>query len=128
MKKLLTSFMFVCLLFCAFNAVQAWMPKLNFDIEGHGFIKSMIFISGYDYALNATNSELKKRGMKNFYCHSGLISSKTLIDILNNKLLGVVSAEDVDKAIRQGLVENYFCKKPDKVGAIKGNTKRPFVN
>ena len=88
---------------------DCWEPKLNFDIEGKGFMGSMIFISGQSYALSISNEELASKGKENFFCKEGSVGSKELIDILNQKLKGVVSAEEVTEQIVLGLKASYPC-------------------
>lgn len=88
---------------------QCWSPNLGFDIEGAGQKQSMVFISGYSYSLNSTTSLLRTKGQKNYFCYDGVITSKILINILNSKLNGTVTAEQVDWAIKQGLLEKYPC-------------------
>lgn len=108
--RLNTIFIFVLLTSCTSYACEdCWEPKLNFDIEEKGFLESMIFISGQSYALSASNEELEFKGKENFFCKQGSVGSKELIDILNQKLKGVVSAEEVTAQIILGLKTTYPC-------------------
>lgn len=89
---------------------DCWEPRLNFDIDGQGFMGSMIFISGQSYALSATSDELKRKGAEGYFCATGDIGSKELIEILNKRLSGVVTAEKVTQQIVEGLKERYPCE------------------
>ncbi len=90
---------------------NCWEPKLNFDIEGRGFASTMIFISGQSYAITMINGELRKENKNNFFCtNKKIISSKKLIQWLNNRLEGVVTAEQITKNISIFLKENYPCE------------------
>src|SRR5690606_3772754 len=88
---------------------ECWVPKLNFDIEGNGFSGSMIFISGHSYSLTATNEILKRQNKKNFFCKKNGVGSKELVEILNDRLSGVVTAEEVTMTISEGLIKKYPC-------------------
>lgn len=88
---------------------DCWKPSLNFDIEKQGFMGSMIFISGQSYALSASNKELSEQGKDGFFCKKGEVGSKEIIEILNGKLSGVVTSEEVTRQIVAGLKERYPC-------------------
>jgi len=89
---------------------DCWTPKLNFDLEGGGFFSTMIFISGHSYAISSANTLLFEQGKQNFFCREGVMSSEELIDILNSKLTGNVTSEQVTESIVAGLTERYPCK------------------
>ena len=90
---------------------DCWTPKLNFDIEKGGFFSTMIFISGQSYAISSTSAELTKLNKENFFCRKeSNMSSQELIEILNSKLSGVVTSEQVTEKIIEGLIEKYPCK------------------
>lgn len=115
-KNCLYLSIFCSLFSCLFTDVifakkcdQCWSPNLSFDIEGGGQKQSMVFISGYSYSLSSTTSLLRSKGQNNYFCYDDVITSKILIDILNSKLNGNVTAEQVDWAIKQGLLEKYPC-------------------
>lgn len=86
--------------------------KLNFDIEGSGLKGSMIFISGHSYSITNTNEFLRANGKSNYFCSPNVqISSKELVEILNEKLQGEVTADQVSFHIAIGLLEKYPCSK-----------------
>ena len=69
----------------------------------------MIFISGHSYAISSANTLLFEQGKQNFFCREGVMSSEELIDILNSKLTGNVTSEQVTESIVAGLTERYPC-------------------
>jgi len=48
-------------------------------------------------------------GKENFFCKAGDVEHKEILAILNEKLTGTVSADQVDDTIVNGLVEKYPC-------------------
>jgi hypothetical protein len=86
-----------------------WSPKLNFDIEGKGFISSLLFISGQSYALTMNNRELQSQGKQNFFCKEGDIGSRLLIEILNAEFEGSVGADKATSEIAKGLKNQFPC-------------------
>lgn len=90
---------------------DCWTPKLNFDLEDGGFVSTMIFISGHSHAISSASAELSKQQKENFFCRKdNNMSSQELIEILNSKLSGNVTSEQVTESIAQGLMEKYPCK------------------
>lgn len=90
---------------------DCWTPKLNFDIEGEGFFSTMIFISGHSHAISSASAELSKQHKENFFClKDNNMSSQELIEILNSKLSGVVTSEQLTESIIKALTEKYPCK------------------
>lgn len=114
--KCLLSLFLVFLCSCSFaeKCEDCWTPKFNFELEDRNFIETMIFISGHSYSLSGTNKELDRQGKDNFFCKNGSVGSNELIDILNSKLSGRVSAEKVNAVIINGLLEKYPCSSSDK--------------
>ena len=83
--------------------------ELNFDIEDNGYEKSAIFISGYTYGLMLNEQALRKQGKANFFCKDGDVVHKEILDLLNAKLSGVVSADLVAETAKEGLRKKYPC-------------------
>ena len=98
--------------FCEMSVAcdSSWQPKLDFDIEGYGFMVSMAFISGHSYSLTTSNKVLLDKGKKNYFCGNLVVSSEELIEILNEDLRGEVTSEQVSEAIKQGLMARYPCE------------------
>lgn len=88
-----------------------WTPNPKFRIENRSYTETLIFISGVSYALSSTNAELKELGKRNFFCvpESSSVSSKLLIDILNEKHAGSISSEQAIEIIIDGLKARYPC-------------------
>lgn len=105
-------FIFLCFSYGHSHAAcdDCWVPDLNFDIENQGLIRSMIFISGHSYSISMSNRELNEQEKENFFCKEGDVGSSELVEILNNRLSGVVSSEQVTLAIADGLKKRYPCK------------------
>ena len=114
MKKIILLFTFLITLGSIYPVYSdscegCWTPKLAFDIDGRGFLASMTFIAGISYALEMNDKVLKSKGIKNFYCKTEVLTSKELIEILNEKLTGVVDAETVTSTIEVELQKSYPC-------------------
>lgn len=90
---------------------ESWTPRPRFTIDGGGYQETLIFVSGISYGLTYSNLEMRSRGLENFYCHSGGegISSKLLFEILNAKLVGDHSSEEVLEVVIVGLKEKFPC-------------------
>jgi hypothetical protein len=84
--------------------------KLNFDIEGIGYERSAIFLSGYSYGLALNEQALRKQGKVNFFCKDGDVDHKELLEMLNAKLSGVVTADIVAATAAEELTEKYPCE------------------
>lgn len=89
---------------------DCWVPKLNFDIEGAGFVKSMIFLSGQSYALSAVQDLAMNQKSSPLFCGLEYVSSKEVIEIVNASLSGVVTSEQVTDTVIKGLANKYTCK------------------
>ena len=80
-------------------------------MENTSYVETLIFISGAAYALTASNSELKQVRKQSFFCtKEKSISSKLLIDILNDKHTGNITSEQAIETIIQGLKKRFPCK------------------
>jgi len=100
---------FFCFNSQASDCDSCYTVNLTFDIEGVGHEKSSIFISGYTHALISSGKLLRMNGKENFFCKAGDVEHKEILAILNEKLTGTVSADQVDDTIVNGLVEKYPC-------------------
>ena len=91
---------------------EIWVPQPNFRIEDSDYRQTLIFISGMAYALTANNAALRGQSKSNFYCvpGPGVIGSKLLIEILNAKFSGRVSAEAAMASVTEGLLERFPCQ------------------
>lgn len=96
-----------------FSFGESWTPRPKFTIDGGGYEETLIFVSGISYGLTYSDVEIKSRGMDNFYCHSEAkgVSSKLLFEILNAKLAGNHSSEEVLEVVIAGLKEKFPCPK-----------------
>lgn len=89
---------------------DCWSPNLLFDIENGGVEQTMVFISGYGYALNNASKVLIAKGQNNYFCNENqIIGSQELVGILNENLSGQVTAEQVSSVITFGLMKKYPC-------------------
>jgi hypothetical protein len=91
---------------------EDWTPRPTFSVDGGGYQETLIFMSGISYGLTYSNVELKSKSLDNFYCYSGVegISSKVLFDIVNSKLAGNHSSEEVLEVLMVGLKEKFPCE------------------
>ena len=89
---------------------DCWEPHLRFDIEGKGLMISLAFISGYNYSVSEANRILSLQGKDNYFCKGEAISSKEMIEWLNARLAGIVSAEVVARERSEALATQYPCK------------------
>ena len=88
---------------------DCWTPSFNFELEDRNFVETMTFISGHSYALSNSSQFLSKQSKANFFYKEGSVGSKELIEILNKKLSGSVTAEQISVTILIGLIEKYPC-------------------
>lgn len=99
------------------NAASAgedvWRPSPNFSVEGASYIETLTFISGIAYALSYSGHQLTKSGLKNFYClpENDEVSSRLIIDIVNEHLTGDRSSEEITSVVITGLGDKYPCDK-----------------
>lgn len=92
---------------------DVWRPSPKFSVEGAPYIETLTFISGIAYALTYSKKELSKHGLSNFYCLSknDEVTSRLLIDIVNDELQGDQTSEAIISVIMNGLSNKYPCEK-----------------
>lgn len=113
MNKTLIGFFIYSFLINSLLAGETWTPKLNFSIEESSYIETLIFISGISYTINESNIRLSSENKINFFCFSSnklIVDSKIVLDLLNAKLTGDVTAEVVIKTLVDQLSLTYPCK------------------
>jgi hypothetical protein len=92
---------------------QIWTPRPQFRFEGlDNDEKTLIWISGFGYALTETARETAKRG-SGLYCISSgrFIDSKYILSILNKEFQAkTISPERASHVLLMHVVEDFPCK------------------
>lgn len=92
---------------------KAWTPQVKFKLENSNYTETLLWISGFSYALTETAKQSKESGYLNLYClpSDGNIGSKELLEILNKQYQGkTISAEIASTALLSGIREHFPCK------------------
>ena len=92
---------------------EDWTPRPTFSVEGSNYIETLTFISGISYGLAASKKELTLAGLGNFYCYpeESDVDSKVLFDLLNKRLSGDHTSEEIINTVTSQLNEKYPCNK-----------------
>ena len=103
--------LFVTSISPAVGGEDVWTPRPQFSIEGSNYIETLTFIAGVSYALGYSDSRLKSNNLRNFYClpNNMTADSKVLFDLLNQKLNGDYTSEQVMETLIASLEEAYPC-------------------
>ncbi|NJO18016.1 MAG: hypothetical protein HC877_20500 [Thioploca sp.] len=91
---------------------DSWVPEVHFKYEDSNFKETMAWISGWSYSLTEIGKYNKAYGIKGAFClpECGYISSKFLLDFLNNKYYGQhVTSKSATKTIWEGVLKLYKC-------------------
>lgn len=112
MNKNILSAALLILLYPISGSCEDWTPRPKFSVDGGGYLETIIFMSGISYALTYSNEQLKSKGLENFYCYNGegIGPTKVLDDIVNSKLAGNHSSEEVLEVLMEGLKEKFPCE------------------
>jgi hypothetical protein len=112
MKKLAILLLMISPAFAADEPPQAWAPKIEFTLKGSNFDQTMMWISGWSYALTAVGKSNGDRSSAAFCLpSSGFIESRVLLDVLNKKHGGkTITGEQAAATLWLGVTKRYPCK------------------
>jgi len=91
---------------------EVWTPEVKFKLETGSNKDTLLWVSGFAYALTETAKEAKKLS-RGTYClpPAGSIGSKELLDILNASFAGqTISSETAASALLVGVKQRFPCK------------------
>lgn len=84
--------------------------KPNFTIEGGNYRETLVFISGLAYAINRYEHALAGQHLEPSHClKQEPVTSKLLVDLLNETLSGTVTPELVTDSLFQQLSRRFPC-------------------
>ena len=84
--------------------------KPNFTIEGGSYRETLVFISGLAYAISQYERDLAGQHLESSYCLKGEpVTSKLLVDLLNETLSGTVTPELATDSLFQQLSRRFPC-------------------
>jgi hypothetical protein len=92
---------------------EAWTPQVKFKLETSNYSETLLWVSGFSYALTETAKESKKLGARGTYClpSSGVIGSRELLEILNAKYAGqTITSEIAAATLLLGVKQRFPCK------------------
>lgn len=114
MKQLLIAFLLLTILPCGVQAKdEIYIPSVKFRLKNANDMRTLIWISGYSYAIVEAARANKTAKITGTYClpGEGYIDYKPLLDMLNKKYDGqTITAELASKEILQDIQNLYPCK------------------
>ena len=85
---------------------KPFVPDPKFRVEYDDYEKTLLFVSGFSYALATSQAVSESTTKEAWHCvDSELLNSKSIIDIANEKLKGVVTAENFSLVVLDGLIK-----------------------
>lgn len=95
---------------CAFSSNE--LPKIQFRLESLSQRETMTFFSGASYAFEYSRQIDMHLGRQSFYCmpNSKIVSSDLLIEMINERKPGTISAERAAEIMVTSLAARYPCK------------------
>ena len=95
---------------CVGNSGDGFVLEPNFTIEDSGYRETVVFVSGLAYAINRFERDHVGKYVKPGYCMQGEpITSKLVIDLLNEMLDGSVSSEMATELLFIQLSRHFPC-------------------
>jgi hypothetical protein len=91
---------------------EVWSPEVKFSLESSNHIETLVWISGFSYALPYTSRVTREQGKSGIYCapSSGHIGSKELLEILNGQFEGKrITSEMASTALLIGVRRRFPC-------------------
>ena len=95
------------------NSSEAWVPEVKFQLEDADYVRTLTWISGFGYALDAIGRMPIEQHQKLVFCTpiDGYIGSKELLEILNTKFAGqTITSEEATAEIIDKVPSRYPCK------------------
>jgi hypothetical protein len=110
LKLLVIALLMLTVLPACSSQGKVWTPQVKFKLEDSNYTETLIWISGFSYAINEI---AKQSGSSNVYClpSSRYIDSKELLEILNQRYQGkTISTEVASSTLLTGVRERFPCK------------------
>jgi hypothetical protein len=86
-----------------------WTPQVKFDFEGGSYLETLIWVSGFGYAVDALGPNPESRSI--CALKDQHIGSKILLEVLNNDFEGQqITSEQATKVLVGELHRRYPCK------------------
>lgn len=89
-----------------------WVPEVKFKLENADYLATLLWVSGFWYAVTEIAKESKKLGLSGPYClpKDGVIGSKIILDSLNEKFPGkTITSEGAAATAMQKIKAQYPC-------------------
>lgn len=110
-RMVLWSFLLSCVSFSA-ESTGTWTPKISFQLEDGDSTQTLIWVSGWAYAITEAGRSNVKKGRVGGVClePSQAVDSRFLIDTLNAKFTGQrVSSEQASSILWTASEARYKC-------------------
>lgn len=94
------------------ESTGTWTPKILFQLEDGENTQTLIWISGWAYAVTEVERSNFKRKRASGVClaQDQLVDSRTLVDVLNAKFAGQrISSEHASSALWEAVEKKYRC-------------------
>ena len=91
---------------------QEWKPEAKFSLEGGTIEQTMLWVSGFSYAVNAIGKGGNGNNGSRSFCspENGFIGSKVLFEILNARFEGkTITSEQATAEIMDQLPKIFPC-------------------
>ncbi len=114
MKKLLNIMMIsIAITWPAISmSSEVWKPEINFSLEGYTLRHTMLWVSGFSYAVGGIGKTITETQHQRSFCstENRFISSKDLLEILNEKFMGqIISSKQATEEIMKELPKRSPC-------------------
>ena len=95
----------------AHSQAGAWAPKIEFELEDASYKETLVWVSGYSYALTEVG---RKGGIGANICllANGVVDSKVLVEALNVRFKGQrITSEQAAPELYAAAAQTYRCAK-----------------
>ena len=107
---------FALVITCAFpiaHAGEVWTPEVRFKLESGSYTETLLWVSGFSYALSETAKASRNAGVRGLYCapSDGSIGSREILEILNGRFPGKTITSEMAATVIVAEVRTRFpCK------------------
>jgi hypothetical protein len=95
------------------TASEAWKPEAKFSLEGSTLKETLLWVSGFSYAVDAMGERrINVSSHKQTFCspENGYIGSRVLFEILNERFAGqTITSEQATEEIMKQLPKRFPC-------------------
>jgi hypothetical protein len=91
---------------------DVWTPKIEFQLEESDYTKTLVWISGWSYALTEVGRSNLRGSLKGGVClpPNGFVESRILVDALNAKFKGKrITSEEASPVLLAAATAAYGC-------------------